>query len=103
MCYRCHQMPPHPAREGVTQTMVVFASPNHLRVPPDHIRNNIRISLKDAPVILPLEPKTGKIFCATCHNPHERGVLTDRADMGADSTRRLRTPGVDICEYCHRK
>ncbi len=26
-------------------------------------------------VALPLDPNTGKVFCATCHNPHARGVV----------------------------
>ena len=56
-------------------------------------------------MIRPLEPASGRIFCATCHNPHERGVQRDaRVDRGADGYKRLRTVGGEtICSNCHDK
>ena len=54
---------------------------------------------------MPLEPGTGKIFCATCHNPHERGIqFIAEADRGADNTQRLRAGREGgICLMCHLK
>jgi hypothetical protein len=71
--------------------------------PPRIIYMNMRLTRKEIRTILPLDPATGKITCPTCHNPHERGVLVGKADWGADSARRLRSEGLDICQYCHRK
>ena len=57
---------------------------------------------QDSDVLLPLEPGTGKVFCGTCHNPHEAGVVKNAAaTKGAGSKQRLRM--VDICEQCHDK
>ncbi|MBI1912217.1 MAG: hypothetical protein HYS21_09460 [Deltaproteobacteria bacterium] len=103
ICTRCHLVKKHPGTEGASVTMSGYAAPDHLVVPSSAIATNMRISLKDVPTILPLDPKSGKIICATCHNPHERGLLTGRADWGADFTMRLRSAGLDICQYCHRK
>jgi hypothetical protein len=63
----------------------------------------MRLEKKEVPVLIPLDPASGKIICSTCHNPHERGLLYGRADWGADQSVRLRSEGLDVCQYCHRK
>lgn len=103
LCRSCHTVPVHPTVQPTAMLSVLKKAPNHLRVPPKVIHDNIRMTLKDIPTILPLDPKTGQIICSTCHNPHERGLLPGRADWGADTTRRFRSAGLDICQYCHRK
>ncbi len=103
VCTRCHPARPHPGSEGVEATMTPVTAPNHLVVPSKTFYDNMRMSLKETPLLLPMDSKTGKIVCSTCHNPHERGLLTGRADYGADSATRLRSAGLDICQYCHRK
>lgn len=104
ICVRCHDVKPHPAGEGgIGASMSGMAAPDHLVVPTKAIKQNMRMSLKEIPMILPLDPKSGKLFCGTCHNPHERGLLPGRADYGGDYTQRLRSAGLDICQYCHRK
>ena len=51
-------------------------------------------------VNLPLEESTGKVYCGTCHNPHERGVIKNvTGSKGADEPKRLRA--TNICENCH--
>jgi hypothetical protein len=104
LCYRCHPEAMHPggAWTGLALGREVGA-PNHWIKPPDYIAANIKLSLKEYPIILPMEPKTGKIFCATCHNPHERGLLAEKADKGADNLKRLRGTGGPVCQFCHRK
>ena len=102
LCLRCHTVIKHPAGAGVSAALVAKI-PNHLIVPPKLIYQNLRLAQKEVTVVMPLEPETGKIFCATCHNPHERGVLFGKADWGADYVQRLRTYGLDICQNCHRK
>lgn len=103
ICRNCHLVIVHPGTEGVSATMSGFVAPDHLTVPPKDMLIAIRLTLKEIPTILPLDPKTGKIICATCHNPHERGLLIGRADWGGDYRVRLRSAGLDICAYCHRK
>jgi hypothetical protein len=102
VCTRCHPYRTHPGAEGIETTMSMITAPDHLVAPSKKIFNNMRLALKETPLLLPVD-KTGKIVCSTCHNPHERGLLTGRADYGADSEIRLRSAGLEICQYCHRK
>ncbi|MFQ5464817.1 MAG: hypothetical protein ACE5EI_02700 [Thermodesulfobacteriota bacterium] len=103
LCRNCHVVKPHPAVEGVGPAMMQMKAPDHLVKPSRDIVLNIRLSMKEVQTVLPLDPSTGKILCVTCHNPHERGLVRGRHDTGADTFARLRTPGLDICQYCHRK
>ncbi len=103
VCYRCHTVIQHPGAEGTTAALIGRPAGNHMIEPPQRIYMNMRLSQKDIRGMLPLDPNTGKITCPTCHNPHERGVLVGKAGWGADSVRRLRSEGLDICQYCHRK
>ena len=103
VCYRCHTVIKHPGAAGVTATLLGRPAPLHMIKPPLIKHNNMRLALKDINTIMPLDPTTGKITCPTCHNPHERGLLVGKNNWGADSTRRLRTEGIDICQNCHRK
>lgn len=103
-CFRCHPQRMHPGGEWVGASLSgTTGAPDHWIRPPDYIEKNIEQSLKEIDVILPLEPRTGKIFCATCHNPHEKGLLVGKPDKGADADWRLRSGGGPICQYCHRK
>jgi hypothetical protein len=102
-CRQCHTVKPHPASEGISATMSQMPAPDHLVEPSDEKLLNIRLSKKEVSIILPLHPESGRVICVTCHNPHERGLLRGRADTGGDGFARLRTPGLDICQYCHRK
>ncbi len=100
LCTGCHPWRPHPG--GMWAGSKSGEGPDHLVVPSDKIRDNMeRLSLRQH-IILPLEPETGRIFCATCHNPHERGVqYLPEADKGADSYKRLRRGVREICRNCH--
>jgi hypothetical protein len=97
LCQRCHRDRPHP---GGTLARPTF---DHMVRPKKTIYEWRKRSEKQKDVILPLEPETGRIFCCTCHNPHERGVQRDAAaDKGADNKQRLRLyDGYDLCESCH--
>ncbi len=106
LCYSCHRQPRHPGGAWMGRAMSdgkITGAPNHLIEPPQRYKDNINLSLKEVKIMLPFDPKTNKIFCATCHNPHERGLLKGRANAGADIRSRLRTTGATICQYCHRK
>ncbi|MBE9537056.1 MAG: hypothetical protein IMF07_07715 [Proteobacteria bacterium] len=94
LCLRCHRERAHPGGKWINF--------DHLVTPPKKIMFFMRHTEKMKNVALPLEPGTNKIFCCTCHNPHEKGVLRGGYDKGADSDRRLRLgAGFEICDACH--
>lgn len=94
LCQRCHRDRAHPGGR--------FINFDHLVTPSPKIRFFMRHAEKKNNIALPLEPDTGKIFCATCHNPHERGVLRGRYGKGADEPQRLRLgSGFEVCGACH--
>lgn len=90
LCLRCHPE---------------MSSP-HIRlhfnmVPSEKAKTKIKAFEKKYKVIFPLVTR-GRITCATCHNPHQKGVLVDeRAMAGADSQYRLRVEKTLLCYGCH--
>ena len=108
LCRRCHNdMPKHP---GTFVAGLIFPTKKgeeftHLRVPSEKVLQRLERTTKEKGIIMPLEPGTGRIFCATCHNPHERGIQRlIQADRGADNEQRLRTlKRSDLCLMCHDK
>lgn len=100
LCAGCHPPKPHPAQSLIYRT----GGMPHLTQPRPDILEFMKVTEETMEMILPLDPSNGKIFCATCHNPHERGVqVSERADRGADGPRRLRAGmlGEEICMACH--
>ncbi len=97
LCLNCHRWTPHP---GGDFPFLDQGGPKHLVKPPPGIRRHMLKMEKINGLILPLEDDNGQIYCATCHNPHERGVLKNpRAAKGADEPKRLRSS--QMCENCH--
>ncbi|MDH3975832.1 MAG: hypothetical protein OEV42_16285 [Deltaproteobacteria bacterium] len=95
LCQRCHRDRPHPGG--------AFINFDHLVEPPNKIKFWIKMAEKNSNLVVPLEPDTDKIFCCTCHNPHERGVLRDKFGRGSDDDRRLRMgAGFELCSICHQ-
>lgn len=103
LCLGCHVDRTHPGTEGASVTMSAMEAPDHLVVPSKIVKQNLRLMLKSTPTIFPFDPKTGKVTCITCHNPHEKGLQSGKAAWGAGSPQRLRAEGRDICQFCHRK
>ncbi len=100
MCWGCHVWTPHPG--GQFSFFKDQSGPNHLIKPSAMVLESIKTSEKEKQIVFPLEPKTGKVYCATCHNPHQKGVIKNKAAAkGADSKRRLRDQ--NICQNCHLK
>ena len=90
LCLRCHP---------VMRSRHIGAHSN--RIPSEKVKATIDESEEKYKIILPLVPR-GRISCATCHNPHQKGVLADeRAMAGADSPYRLRTEKFLLCLSCH--
>lgn len=103
MCTGCHPWIPHPGGTFMfSSTFKDRKHPEHLAVPPREMRRYMQRMAARNGIILPLDPTTGKVYCATCHNPHARGVIEDEAAArGAGSDKRLRMK--NICTNCHNK
>ena len=100
MCAGCHPVKPHPG--GSFSFFSKKKGPDHLVKPSQRILDHKKKMEKKNNIVLPLEPATGKVFCGTCHNPHEKGVIkVEAAAKGADSDKRLRMQ--KICTNCHDK
>ncbi|MES0326598.1 MAG: hypothetical protein ABUK13_00260 [Gammaproteobacteria bacterium] len=100
LCWGCHRWIPHPGG-----SFTFFSSkkgPNHLKKLPQDILERFLQQSEEHNILLPLEPGTGRVYCATCHNPHEKGVINNAADAtGVDTKKRLRAK--NICPFCHLK
>jgi predicted CXXCH cytochrome family protein len=90
-CVSCHpeQKSGHPSRA------------DHLVTLPGFLQESIPVQLEDVHVELPLDGD--RIFCGTCHNPHEKGVIQRKeAQAGAGEPDFLRlNGGYDLCVICH--
>ncbi|MBI5893732.1 MAG: hypothetical protein HZB79_08810 [Deltaproteobacteria bacterium] len=122
-CIICHKITPDVKRvKGIEdvrfQVDEDFAQPlkpgekpgeekviSHIRLPYEKVLKRYKFTEAEREYVLPLEPGTGKITCATCHNPHERGIQKfTKADRGADNRQRLRAGGGGaLCMNCHDK
>jgi hypothetical protein len=95
LCYRCHYK----------QSTLHPINANHFQKPSEKTLQIMKETEKILNIILPLNYE-GKVTCATCHNPHERGVLPQEkeASKGAGEKFRLRLPGLsgEICSACHK-
>jgi hypothetical protein len=86
LCLGCH-----------SNKQYVLAHPlnaNHLLKPSAKMLSMMKKTEKQFGILFPLA-FDGKIMCATCHNPHERGVIPDEreASGGAGEKDRIRLPG----------
>lgn len=96
MCTGCHPWKPHPGGELSFGKKV----PNHLVVPSKYTLKTMKTMVKKKNLYFPLEPHTGKVYCGTCHNVHETGVLKQRIKQkGSKSKFRLREK--NMCKNCH--
>jgi predicted CXXCH cytochrome family protein len=99
LCIRCHKKIDHPTSAFKVVSMNTY---RHLIPITDEKRNTLDSIQKETNVILPLEPETNRIYCATCHEPHEIGVFAgDNMKLTKLHKNRLRVS--DICRYCHDK
>lgn len=74
----------------------------HVRRPSPKVYASIKQLEVQHGIVLPLN-ENGGITCATCHNPHQKGVIPDKREgaKGADEKKRHRLSG-NICIKCHQ-
>lgn len=90
-CYGCHQ--------GKEEGHPVGTTHNGVEPTEDRIKC-IKKTEKKFKALMPLFDD--KVFCGTCHNPHQKGVLKGAAARGAGAASRLRfSAGYQICVACH--
>ena len=91
MCYGCHQGKEEGHPIGVTHQNVL---------PTEERTECMKKTEKKRNLILPLFD--GRVFCGTCHNPHQAGVLKGKASAGAGAAQKLKLPsGYEMCVACH--
>lgn len=101
MCTGCHPWIPHP---GGAFSFSKKSEADHLVVPSDRMMLYMEKMATKNNVSMPVQPADGRIFCATCHNPHEKGVrLSPRVSTGTDLPKKLRLGSSPICLQCHDK
>jgi hypothetical protein len=104
ICTRCHVWKPHPG--GAFSFKPDKTVPDHLVKPSTAMLQYMQNEFKHTNLTPLLEPVTAKVNCATCHDPHEQGVIKDR-EVGIDEktgkplSKFLRTK--EICLNCHDK
>lgn len=100
ICRRCHEWKPHPG--GAFSFKPRETVPNHLVKPSVIMLQYMQNKAKYTDLTPLLDPVTGKVTCATCHDPHEQGVIKSRVvKTGKPPSKRLRTK--TICLNCHDK
>jgi len=97
MCIGCHLKISHP---GGGFSFTKKKKPNHLVAPDKDMFNFMRKQQIKNKVELPLQLADNRIFCATCHDPHEQGVIKTK-NKPAD--KRLRLKKEKLCLQCHNK
>ena len=77
------------------------ANANHMLAPPKEMITSIEEAEKKFGVILPLFE--GEVFCGTCHNPHDKGIIKrEEASKGSETENKVRLDwSYDLCIACH--
>ena len=94
ICTGCHQIRLHPG--GISTRGAKL--PNHMAKPSGKMAARMEQASLRAGVYLPLD-EAGRIACATCHDPHQQGVLPNAPSHVATEKHRLRMK--NICLGCH--
>jgi hypothetical protein len=89
MCQGCHKVRPHPNNLFSSRRSGEWIA----------ILKNMRESEDETGVKLPLNPRNGEVYCATCHNPHEFKFGGTHGSQSRDAQHRLRLN--EICQACH--
>ena len=89
-CINCHKELNHD-HPGRADHLLALSEPMKELLQAESTRRNME---------LPLDNET--IFCGTCHNPHEKGVIHRKAVAGGAGEKEfLRMKDYDLCLMCH--
>lgn len=99
LCIRCHKKIDHPT----SAFRVVSANKyRHLIKITDEKKKTLDAMKSTTGIIMPLEPKTERVYCGTCHEAHQPGVFSGELSTSMKGTnKRLRV--TELCTYCHDK
>jgi len=97
-CTGCHPVDPHPQSVAPGSRASSWA---HLLVPTPEMMNRMQAAEDRTGVRLPLDPDSGAVYCATCHNPHDPDLQQYPLTSARGAAVRLRMQ--NICEACHDK
>jgi nitrate/TMAO reductase-like tetraheme cytochrome c subunit len=102
-CLLCHgpkTMQQITTRKAISE--VDYNIEKDLTVPSEPVRARIKTMATKNGIVLPLDPTTGRVYCGTCHNVHEKGLFKNASvTKGADEKHRLRMQ--KMCANCHEK
>jgi hypothetical protein len=96
LCNGCHNKGPHPSSSVTGKTGWI-----HLTVPNEEFKERMKQTVETKGGRLPLDPTTGEIFCATCHDPHDQRLSGFAIAERPGTLAKLRYQ--DICGACHEK
>jgi len=111
-CLYCHQTLPNPARAETIGDVTFVSNRTDICLGCHAGKSSQHPAKADHLVDLPADIKPdglyfpvvqGKIFCGTCHNPHQKGVIKrEKAAVGAGSKYFLRSESTyKLCIACH--
>lgn len=99
LCIRCHKKIDHPTNKIQLYSLNTYR--HFVPITEEKKRTLDEMKVKTG-IFMPLEPDTGRIYCGTCHEPHQPGVFEGEAKTSMRGTKnRLRAK--QICAYCHDK
>lgn len=99
LCIRCHKKIDHPSGAFTVKSINEY---RHFITITSEKKRTLEKTTLETGVVLPLEPGTNRVYCATCHEPHQPGLFSgDDVELFSKTKKRLRTP--DICTHCHDK
>ncbi|MCU7924681.1 MAG: hypothetical protein KZQ88_18485 [Candidatus Thiodiazotropha sp. (ex Dulcina madagascariensis)] len=99
LCIRCHRKIDHPSGSFSVKSIKEF---RHLVRIENKKKETLEKQNIETGIVFPLEPNTGRIYCGTCHEPHQPGVFAGETQAAAPKTKnRLRAKSV--CTHCHDK
>ena len=96
ICNGCHVVGPHPS-SSVTGKKGWF----HMSVPAGKFAARMEDTVISRGGRLPLDPSSGEITCATCHDPHDRKLEGMPVAKAPGTKAKLRYDNV--CGACHDK
>ena len=96
LCNGCHNVGPHPSSSVTGKTGWI-----HMTVPNEAFKERMKQTVETKGGRLPLDPTTGEIFCATCHDPHDQRLAGFSIAETPGTKAKLRYD--DICRACHEK